>query len=219
MQRPTLALVVFVSLLGVAGSAKADTIEFSFVSTPNSNGTYVDAWGTITGGVTYSNPTDRANLDTLVVSSGTITVVSNIPPSPSGSGANFLTPELNGSSDTANSNGVFQFINSPNGIIVYCIAGSNYQVGFYMPGNPAGGGEFEFDIDALGLNGAPGNSEIVATDGEQYQYVTDGTLTIDGQVGAYDLTPEPPSWLLFGSGVVLLGFAFYGRSVAVQPMS
>jgi hypothetical protein len=217
MQRSTVALVVFASLLGLAGSAKADTIDFSFVSTPNINGTYVDASGTFTGNVTWStNPSD---LNVFVVSDGTITVVSNIPPSPNGSGTNSLIPELNGSSDSAYSSGVFQLNNSPNGIIVSSSGHPADQVGFDMPGNPADGGGFSFDIDASGVNGAPGNSSIVATDDGSYLYSTDGMLTLDGHVGAYDLTPEPPSWLLLGSGVVLLGFVFYKKPVAVQPIS
>jgi hypothetical protein len=207
-----LALVVFVSLLGLAGSAKADTISFSFVSTPNSSGTYVDASGTFTGEIAPS--IYPAELGDFVVSGGTITVVSNIPPSPNGSGTNSLIPELNGSSDVSYITGVFHFSNSPNGIIVSSTQGPSNQVGFFMPGNHADGGEFSFDIDASGLNGAPGNSEILATDDGAYDYITDGTLTLDGQAGAYDLTPEPPSWLLLGSGVVLLGFMFYRRPMA-----
>jgi len=218
MQRPTLALVVFVSLLGLAGSAKADTIDFRFVSTPNINGTYVDASGTFTGDLTYS--TNPADLNTLAVSSGTITVVSNIPPSPNGSGIFDLTPELNGSSDICFSSGIFEFSNSPNGIIVSSRQIPSNQVGFYMPGNPTDGGEFDFDIDASGVNGTANNSQIIATDDGNGpdQYITDGTLTLSGQVGDYDLTPEPPSWLLLGSGVALLGFMFYRRPMAVQPM-
>jgi hypothetical protein len=219
MQRPTLALVVFVSLLGLAGSAKADTIDFSFVSTPNINGTYVDASGTLTGNLTYS--TNPADLNTFAVSSGTITVVSNIPPTPNVPGNYPQTPELNGSSDLSDSNGGYALHNSPAGITVTDMAGPPCNVCFLMPGNPADGGDFTFAIDASGLNGALGNSEIVASDGgsEGYYYETGGTLTLDGQVGAYDLTPEPPSWLLLGSAVVLLGVLFHRRSVAVQHRS
>jgi hypothetical protein len=217
MQRPTLALVVFVSLLGLAGSAKADTIEFSFVSTPNSSGTYVDASGTFTGEIAPSIYPDE--LGDFVLSGGTITVVSNVPPTPSVPYSYPKTPELNGTSDTGPSSGVFEFSNSPNGIIVSTFCCSLNQVGFYMPGNPADGGEFFFDIFASGVNGAPGNSDIVATDEDTYLYSIDGTLTLSGQAGAYDLTPEPPSWLLLGSGVALLGFVFYKRPVAVQPVS
>ena len=219
MQRRTLAVVVFVSLLGVAGSAKADTIEFSFVSTPNSSGTYVDAWGTVTGAVANAGPAYPGDLNTLVMADGTITVVSNIPPSPdpNGEGIFPLTPELNGSSDLGFSSGYIVFSNSPNGIIV----SSTDPVGFYMPGNPADGGPFAFYIFASGVNGTANNSYIIATnDGNgPDQYITDGTLTLYGQVGAYDLTPEPPSWLLLGSDVALLGFMFQRRSVAIQPMS
>jgi hypothetical protein len=229
MQRPTLALVSFVALLGVAGSAKADTIDFTFVSTPNNSGTYVDASGTLTGNLTWS--TNPADLNVLVldggISGGTITVVSNIPPSPFVPGAHFLIPELNGSSDLSSSSGVFQFSNSPGGIIVSSVGtgaafvlGSSLGLGagFDMPGNPAEGGPFYFNIFASGINGAPGNSAIIASDGEAYEYETDGTLTLDGQVGAYDLTPEPPSWLLLGSGVLLLGWMFYRKSAAVQSI-
>jgi len=122
MQRPTLALVVFVSLLGVAGSAQADTISFSFVSTPNSSGTYVDASGTVTDTLTYfSNPAD---LNVLLQNGGTITTVSNIPPSPFVQGKYPLIPELNDSSNISSSNGGFQFNNSPNGIIVTSFGGA-----------------------------------------------------------------------------------------------
>jgi hypothetical protein len=218
MQRPTLAFVVFVSLLGLAGSAKADTIDFSFVSTPNIDGTYVDASGILTGDLTYS--TDPADLNAFAVSSGTITVVSNIQPSPFVPGNYPLTPELNGSSDTSYSNGGYVFRSSPAGITVSDMAGQPCNVCFLMPGNPADGGDFTFVIDASGLNGAAGNSEIVASDGgsEGYFYETDGTLTLSGQAGAYDLTPEPPSWLLLGSGVILLGFLFYRRSAAAPQV-
>ncbi|HSY37700.1 MAG TPA: hypothetical protein VK814_18240 [Acidobacteriaceae bacterium] len=215
MQRPTLALVVFVSLLGVAGSAQADTISFSFVSTPNSSGTYVDASGTVTGTLTYfSNPAD---LNVLLQNGGTITTVSNIPPSPFVEGKYPLIPELNDSSNISSSNGGFQFNNSPDGIIVTSFGGG---AAFYIPGKDFEGGDFYFEIEASGLNGAPGNGEIVATDdGFSFYYVTDGTLTLSGQVGAYDLTPEPPSWLLLGSGVALLGFMFYRRPMAAQHTS
>jgi hypothetical protein len=133
--------------------------------------------------------------------------------------SNFLIPELNGSSDLALTSGVFEFRNSPDGIIVLSFASSAYQVGFYMPGDPAYGGEFDFDIDVSGLNGAPDNSEVIASDGDHYTYETDGTLTLDGQAGAYDLTPEPPSWLLLASGIALLGFMFYRRPAAVAHLS
>jgi hypothetical protein len=96
MQRPMLAVVVFVSLLGLAGSAKADTIEFSFVSTPNIDGTYVDASGILTGNLTYSNHADPSDLNLFVVESGSITVVSNIPPSPNMPPDYPQNPELNG---------------------------------------------------------------------------------------------------------------------------
>ncbi|MGD0648456.1 MAG: PEP-CTERM sorting domain-containing protein [Acidobacteriaceae bacterium] len=219
MQRPTLALVVFVSLLGLAGSAKADTISFSFVSTPNSSGTYVDASGTFTGVIAPSPY--PAELSDFVLSGGTITVVSNVPPTPSVPYSYPQTPELNGSSDASLGSGVFEFSNSPNGIIVSTFCCSLNQVGFLMPGNPAYGGGFVFEINASGLNGAPGNSEIVAGDGGNGPdlYVIDGTLTLSGQAGPYDLTPEPPSWFLLGSGVALLGFMFLRRSMAVQQMS
>ncbi len=227
MQRPTLALVVFVLISGLAGSAKADTIDFTFVSTPNSSGTYVDASGALTGNLTWS--TNPADLNVLVlnggISGGTITVVSNIPPSPFVPGAHFLIPELNGSSDLSSSYGAFQFNNSPGGIIVSSVGtgvaafvlGSSLGLGagFDMPGNPADGGPFYFNIFASGINGAPENSAIIASDGEAYEYETDGTLTLDGHVGAYDLTPEPPSWLLLGSGVMLLAFVGQRKSAAV----
>lgn len=221
MQRPTLAFVVFASLLGLAGNAKADTIEFSFVSTPNINGTFVDASGTLTGFLTYSNSADPADLNVLAVGSGTINVVSNIPPTPNVPGNYPQTPELNGSSNDSFGLGGYVFANSPGGITVSDTSNGSCNVCFLMPGNPADGGNFTFAIDASGLNGAPGNSEIVASDGgnEGYYYETGGTLTLSGQVGTYDLTPEPPSWLLLGSGVALLGFMFYRRSEAVQPMS
>ena len=218
MQRPTLALVAFVSLLGFAGSAKADTIDFSFVSTPNSSGTYVDASGTLTGSLTWS--TNPADVNVFLETGGTITAVSNVPPSPFVQGKYPLIPELNGSSDLGGSSGGFQFSNSPNGIIVSSIGTLDDGVDFYMPGEDNVGGKFFYVIDASGLNGAPGNSEIIATDdGFSFYYQTSGTLTLSGQVGAYDLTPEPPSWLLLGSGVVLLGYFFYRRPLAVEHLS
>src|ERR1700679_3591090 len=186
MQRPTLALVVFVSLLGLAGSAKADTISFTFVSTPNINGTYVDASGTLTGTVFHSPSSPPTDLNALLVSGGTITVVSNIPPSPYPStDPPPLTPELNGSSDISYSTSGFQFNNSPNGIIVSNNGSGACNVCFLMPGNPADGGDFTFVINASGVNGAPDNSQIFAGDdgAGPYNYVTDGTLTLDGQVG------------------------------------
>ena len=131
-----------------------------------------------------------------------------------------LIPELNGSSDLGGSSGGFQFSNSPNGIIVSSIGTLDDGVDFYMPGEDNVGGKFFYVIDASGLNGAPGNSEIIATDdGFSFYYQTSGTLTLSGQVGAYDLTPEPPSWLLLGSGVVLLGYFFYRRPLAVEHLS
>ena len=218
MQRRTLAVVVFVSLLGVAGSAKADTIEFSFVSTPNSSGTYVDAWGTVTGAVANAGPAYPGDLNTLVMAGGTITVVSNIPPSPdpNGEGTFPLTPELNGSG--VGGAGYFQFNNSPNGIIV---SDGHFPLSFGMPGNPADGGPFDIHIFVSGLNGTANNSEFIASDDGNGpdQYITDGTLTLYGQVGAYDLTPEPASLLLLGSGVVLLGYFFYRRPLAVEHLS
>ncbi len=219
MHRPTLAFAVFVSLLGFAGSAKADTLEFSFVSTPNINGTYVDASGTLTGYLNYS--TNPGDLNTLVVTGGTITVVSNVPATPNVPGNYPQTPELNGSSDTSWSNGGYVFVSSPAGIVVSdAFAEPECNVCFLMPGNPADGGDFTFSIDVSGLNGAPGNSEIVASDGgaEGYYYAADGTLTLSGQAGAYDLTPEPPSWFLLGSSVVLLGLMLRRRSAAVEPV-
>jgi hypothetical protein len=222
MQRPTLAVVVFVSLLGFAGSAKADTIEFSFVSTPNLNGTYVDAWGTLTGILSWS--TNPADLNLFLVddglNSGSITVVSNVPPSPTLPAHYPQTPELNGSSDMNGSHGGYEFVNSPAGITVSNASNQLCNVCFQMPGNPADGGDFYFIINASGLNGEPGNSDIDATnDGFGYAYAIGGTLTLDGQVGAYDLTPEPPSWLLLASGIALLGFMFYRRPTAVAHLS
>ena len=220
MQRPTLALVVFVSLLGLAGSAKADTIDFRFVSTPNINGTYVDASGTLTGTVYNSPSSPPTDLNALLVGGGTITVVSNIPASPFEGNGVFGIPELNGSSDISFSNSGLQFNNSPNGIIVSNNANEPCNVCFLMPGNPAVGGDFTFTINASGVNGTANNSQIVAgEDGNgPYNYVTDGTLTIDGQVGAYDLTPEPASLLLLGSGVALLVFMVYRKSLTSEPL-
>jgi hypothetical protein len=211
MKRPAVAFVVFVALLGVAGSAKADTLDFSFISTPNSAGTYVDAFGTLTGNVTYLNdPTDE---NVLLVNAGTITVVSNVPPTPfDPSGPTPRTPELNGSSDIG-FGGSFLFSNTSAGVNVANGPTGACWVCFDMPGNPADGGDFDFEIIATGVNGAPDNSEIIAGGNGigDYQYTTDGTLTLYGQVGNYDLTPEPPSWLLLGSGIALLGFLFYRR--------
>lgn len=216
MKRPAVAFVVFVALLGVAGSAKADTLDFSFISTPNSAGTYVDAFGTLTGNVTYLNdPTDE---NVLLVNAGTITVVSNVPPTPfDPSGPIPRTPELNGSSDISVSGSGFLFSNSSAGVNVADVGYAICDVCFSMQGNPADGGDFYFEIIASGVNGTPNNSSIVASDGgnHDYLYTTDGTLTLYGQVGNYDLTPEPPSWLLLGSGIVLLGFLFYRRSIPV----
>jgi hypothetical protein len=218
MQVRTLAFVGFVSLLGFAGRAKADTIDFTFVSTPNSSGTYVDAWGTIPGNVTYGNSADPADLNVLVTNSGaTLTVVSNVPPSPdpNGEGTYPLTPELNGSALYGGSGGYFQFSNSPNGIVV-----SNTQrpMTFFMPGNPDNGGPYFLYISVSGVNGAANNSQLIAGDqgNGPEEYFTDGTLTLYGQVGAYELTPEPPSWLLLASGVALLGFMFHRRSVGLH---
>jgi hypothetical protein len=216
MKRPAFALVVFVALLGVAGSAKADTIGFSFISTPNSTGTYVDAFGTLTGNLTYLS--DPADENLLMVDSGTITVVSNVPPTPFNPlGPIPRTPELNGSSNISFSNGGFVFSNSSAGVSVSDVGSFDCDVCFEMPGNPADGGDFTFAINPSGVNGAPGNSNIAASDGGtlDYFYTTGGTLTLYGQVGNYDLSPEPPSWLLLGSGIVLLAFLFYRRSVAV----
>ncbi len=216
MNRAILAGVVFVALLGFAGSAKADTIDFSFISTPNAAGTYVDAFGTLTGNITYlDDPTDQ---DLLMVNSGTITVVSNVSPTPlNSSGPLPRTPQLNGSSSTSFSDGGFVFSNASTGVNVSHVGYDDCDVCFRMPGNPADGGDFTFAIDPSGLNGALGNSEIMASDGgaNDYLYETGGTLTLTGQVANYALTPEPPSWLLLGSGVVLLAFLFYRRSVAV----
>jgi hypothetical protein len=216
MNRPALAVAVFVALLGVAGSAKADTIDFSFISTPNAAGTYVDAFGTLTGNITYLD--DPADLDLLMVDAGTITVVSNVSPTPSNASGHLpRTPQLNGSSNRSFSNGGFVFNNSSTGVNMSHVGYDGCDVCFSMPGNPADGGGFTFAIDPSGVNGVLGNSEIIASDGgaNDYLYTTGGTLTLSGQVADYALTPEPPSWLLLGSGVVLLAFLFYRRSVAV----
>ncbi len=215
MHRPLLALAVFSALLGVAGRAKADTIDFTFVSTPNIDGTYVDASGTLTGNITYYN--DPADEDILFVNSGTISVVSNVPPTPFEPGVHPLIPELNGTSTTSYSAGGFMFAHSPGGILVSDAGIGPCDVCFLMPGNPADGGDFTFAIEALGINGAPNNAEIVASDGGNhgYLYETSGTLTLSGQVANYNLTPEPPSWLLLGSGGMLLGFMAYRRSATV----
>jgi hypothetical protein len=215
MKNALVGLVGLVVLLGVAGRAKADTIDFTFVSTPNSGGTYVDASGTLTGNITYlNNPADQ---DILFVNSGMITVVSNVPPTPYAPGVHPLTPELNGNSTTNASGGGFLFANSPGGIVVSDVGNSPCDVCFVMPGDPADGGDFTFSIEAIGINGASDNAEIIASDGGNhgYLYETTGTLTLSGQVADYQLTPEPPSWLLLGSGVMLLGFGAYCRTAAV----
>jgi hypothetical protein len=216
MKNALVGLVGLVVLLGVAERAKADTIDFTFVSTPNSGGTYVDAFGTFTGNVVplAANSTDY-NL--LLVDSGTITVVSNVPPTPFDlSIPGPRTPELNGSSDTAyggsylfsNTAGGVNVTNGPTGVCYVC---------FLMPGAPADGGDFDLYFVVSGINGAAGNSELVASDegNHDYLYTTDGTLTLYGQVGNYQLTPEPASWLLLGSGVMMLGFVGYRKTAAV----
>lgn len=215
MKRPLIALALL-ALIAVAAKAKADTLNFSFVSTPNTNGTYVDAYGTLTGTLTYSNSADPTNLNVFVVGTGTINVVSNLPASPNGSPGYPLTPALNGSSSKSWSDGGFKFTNTPEGTAVSNMSTDSCNVCFLMAGNAADGGDFTFVIDATGLNGVAGNSFIDAgQDGSgPYNYSTGGTLTLTGEAGVYNLTPEPATWLLLGSGVTLLGFVVYRRTAA-----
>ena len=215
MKNAVIGLMGFVALLAVAGRAKADTIEFTFVSTPNVDGTYVDASGTFIGNVTYyNNPADQ---DLLLVNGGTITVVSNVPPTPfDPSIPGPRTPELNGSSNTAYG-GSYLFTHTAGGVDVTNGPTGVCYVCFLMPGNPADGGDFDLYFVVSGVNGALGNSELVASDegNHDYLYTTDGTLTLYGEVGNYQLTPEPSSWVLLASGVMLLGFVAYRRTAAV----
>jgi hypothetical protein len=90
--------------------------------------------------------------------------------------------------------------------------GGEFGVAFDMAGNLADGGQFIFAIEPYGVNGTANNANVVGTnDGNGILSGASGTLTLYGQLGAYDLTPEPSSWLLLGSGAIFLGFLIYRR--------
>jgi hypothetical protein len=210
VKRLAITFIVLVASFGVGRSAKADSVTFTFTGA-NSAG-YIDARGTLTGYMTWLS--DPAVLNLFEVDSGTITVTSNIAPTPwpsSDTGDNKI-PEFNGNSDTSLSRGGFILSNSAGGVTLETYGGE-FGVCFEMPGNPADGGSFIFAIDAFGVNGTTGNAGVVGTDDGTvgYLYGLPGTLTVYGQLGDYDLTPEPSSWLLLGSGAILLGFLIYRR--------
>jgi len=214
MKRLAIVFIVLAAGFGGVRSAKADTVTFTFISAPDSAGTYIDATGTLTGSMTYF--TDPTDLNLFMVDSGTVTVTSNLTPSPwPGDPAQGKIPEFNGYSDTSYSKGGW-VLSDPLGMGVNLLSWPfEFGVALQMPGNPADGGDFTLGIEASGINGTANNATIVGTDDGAvgYYYGLQGTLTVDGQLGSYDLTPtpEPSSWLLMGSGVLFLGLLVYQK--------
>jgi hypothetical protein len=200
MKNLSLAFVAFAALLAVTPAAKADfnpyNVTFSFSTTPDLSGHYVSASGILSGDELGSTT------DPFEVSSGSVNVQSNIAP-------------ITGSGATLGPGSCFFPGTSPQGPTItpfHCSAQSGFS--------------FEILDPVLGginiIIGPELSTAVLGTDefyfweynGDEPLYTTTGTLNIYGDIGGVEYTPEPPSLLLLGTGLFLLGFFAIGKARA-----
>jgi hypothetical protein len=206
MKKFAIAFVMFAALLCNARSMKADplyTINFTFESY---DGT-ASAYGNLSGFLTWlSNPSD---LNLFEVEEGFLSLSVNAP-----------GPFITTASDTVIADGLLEFDNSGLELTVQTDSfGQDCAICFVVPESPSvGGGLIYLNLEVSGAGGLYSGDFDAEVGPDSVPYGIEGTFTLTGQVGNYDLTtgqvitPEPSPWLLLASGLVVIGLLLHRRS-------